>query len=256
MSEMNELSNLPVNLNIMHESQEKWRTKAWQKTLAKHGDELEKTIERINLFDIWSNNLQNVEAAKKLIPEIFMDGYISVHFSGYGLYKYANACLRSQLETTLRLIYFSTHTIEFGWWQSGNEWYRNGLRQRDVWGDGYQYFQELVHVKDFEQKCNQGERLFRDGGKVSRVYSKLSTYVHSGIFSFQTKPDEFSPQYKIEPFKLWLGNFSEVQEYIHILLILNFMDEFRQMHAKERETILQVAIRPDYKTKLQEMLGS
>jgi len=256
MVERNKLPSLPTNLTIMHESQEKWRKKAWEKTLTKHKDELEEMIEKIRLFDIWSNSLQNIEAAKKLIPEIFMDGYISIHFSCYGLYKYANSCLRSQLETTLRLIYFSTHPIEFDWWGSGNEWYRNGLRKRDVWGDGYQYFQELTRVKEFERKCGQGENLFRDGGRVSRIYGKLSAYVHSGIFSFQTKSDEFSPQYKIAQFKLWLSNFNEVQEYIHILLTLSFLDEFKNMRMREKETILQAAIRTDYQAKLKEMFGA
>lgn len=256
MPEKNNLSNLPSNLRVLHESQKKWRDKAWETTLSSHKDELEKMLEKINLFDIWSDGLQNNEAIKRLLPEIFMDGYMSIYFAGCGLYKYANICLRSQLETALRLIYFSTHPIEFDWWCNGNTSYRSGLANKDVWGEGYLYFQELKYVQLFEEKCSDGHRLFRDGKKVSNIYRKLSTYVHSGMFSFQTKPDEFSPQYKIEDFKHWCSNLNEIQEYINILLILAFLKEFKQMRASDRNKILDVVITTKYKSKLQEILGS
>lgn len=244
------ISNLPSSVKAMHESQEKWRTNAWEETLKKHKDEIEKMLEKINLFDIWSNSLQNNEATKRLIPEIFMDGYISIHFAGYGLYKYANVCLRSQLETALRLIYFSTHPVEFVWWCNGNESYRSGLANKDVWGEGYQYFKELKYVKDFDKKCNEAQKLFLGASRVSKIYRKLSKYVHSGMFSFQTKSDEFSPRYKSEEFKDWRTNYNEIQEYINVLLVLGFLKEFRQMSKGEEDKILQVGVNPSYRTKI------
>lgn len=249
-------TDLPDNVKAMHETQENWRKKAWEETLEKHKNELERMLEKMNLFDIWSDALQDNEATKRLLPEIFMDGYMAIHFAGYGLYKYANICLRSQLETTLRLIYFSTHPIEFGWWCSGNESYRSGLGNKDVWGEGYQYFQELDYVKQFEQKCNQGQRLFQEGKKVSNIYKKLSTYVHSGSFSLQTKPDEFSPRYKITNFKRWYSNFDEIQHYINVLLVLGFLKEFKRIPGGEKNRILQFGMGTNYRTKMQEILGS
>ena len=238
----NKFSELPDNTKILDESQEKWRNEAWRKTLEKHKNEIEKMLEKINLFDIWSNSLQNNEAVNRLIPEIFMDGYISIHFAGYGLYKYANVCLRSQLETVMRLIYFSTHSIEFNWWCKGNKWYRKGLKYKDVWGEGYLYFKELEYVKEFEKKCNDDKRLFRNGKNINRIYLELSEYVHSGVFSFQTKTDYFSPNYKIREFKKWANRFKKIQEYINILLILGFRKEFKEMSNTNQEKIIEVGI--------------
>lgn len=249
------VKNLPGNLKTMYESEKKWRTKAWGESLNKHKDELERMLEKVNLLDIWSDGLRSSEASRPLLQEIFMDAYISIHLTCYGLYKYANICLRSELETTLRLIYFSTHPVEFNWWHSGNEWYRSGLANKDVWGEGYKYFQELEHVKKFESKCNKGLRLFCDGKKVSNIYKKLSAYVHSGTFSFQTKPDQFSPQYKTTDFKHWSSNFNEVQEYINTLLILGFLKEFRQISEGDKKRILEVGINNSYRTILKEILG-
>lgn len=256
MSKSN-LSSLPDNTKIMHESQEKWRNKNWKETLEEHKSGIEKVIEKINLFDIWSNSLQDNDAAERLIPEIFMDGYISIHFAGYGLYKHANICLRSQLETTLRLIYFSTHPVEFNWWCKGNEWYRKGLATRDVWGEKYEYFKELEYVKEFEKKCNEDRRLFQEGKRVNKVYQKLSKYVHTSAFSFQTKPDDFSPKYKVEEFERWIDNFKEIQEYINILFILGFSKEFEKSSNTSQEKIKEIAIESShYKEKLKEALNS
>ena len=248
--------NLPPNTKTMYESQEKWRTKASEDTLSAHKDEIEDSLEKANLFDIWSNSLQGSEAARRLIPEIFMDGYMSIHFACYGLYKYANICLRSQLETTLRLIYFSTHPVEFEWWRVGNEWYRAGLRTRDVWGEGYGYFEQLEKVKKFEETCDEGQRLFQHARKVTKIYQTLSTYVHSGVFSLQTKPDQFSPRYKIDEFCKWMSNFKEIQGYIHTLLVLGFSKEFKKMSQVNQETVVRVGIESlHHREKLKEVIG-
>jgi len=247
---------LPPNTTTMYESQEKWRTKASQETLSAHKDEIENLLEKANLFDIWSNSLQGSEAARRLIPEIFMDGYMSIHFACYGLYKYANICLRSQLETTLRSIYFSTHPVEFKWWCAGNEAYRAGLRTRDVWGEGYGYFEQLENVKSFEEICDEGQRLFQHARKVPKIYQTLSTYVHSGVFSLQTKFDQFSPRYKIDEFCKWMSNFKEIQGFIHILLVLGFLEEFRQMSQVNRARILGVGVdSPHHREKLKKVTG-
>jgi len=248
---------LPANTRIMHDSQEKWRGETWKETLDKHNDEIEKLLGKINLFDIWSDTLQNYEGAKILIPEIFMDGYVSIHFAGYGLYKYANVCLRSQLENTLRLIYFSRHPVEFDWWRRENEWYRSGLKAKDVWGEGYKYFEELENIKKFEKNCEEEKRLFQKGKRINKIYQKLSKYVHSGVLSFQTNPNEFSPRYNIEDFKNWDDRFKEVQEYINILLILGFLKEFKEMGRASQEKVKKVGIELlHYKEKLKEVLDA
>lgn len=252
-----DISSLPDNTRIMHESQEKWRDSNWKDTLEEHKSEIEELMQKINLFDIWSNSLQDNAAARRLIPEIFMDGYISIHLAGYGLYKYANICLRSQLETTLRLIYFSTHPVEFDWWCKGNEWYREGLATKDVWGERYGYFTQLEYVKKFEKKCTNHKKLFAEGQRVSKIYQKLSRYVHTSAFSFQTKPDDFAPKHKIKEFAKWIDNFKEIQEYINLLLILGFAKEFEKLNSTSQERIRKTAIEsPHYEEKLREVLGS
>ena len=252
----NKCSELPNNTKIMHESQEKWRNQAWRITLENNKNEIELLLEKTNLFDIWSNSLQNNDVAKRLIPEIFMDGYISIHFAGYGLYKYANVCLRSQLETVLRMIYFSTHPIEFNWWCKGNKWYRNGLKNKDVWGERYEYFKELEYLKEFEKRCKDTNRLFRDGKNINKLYLELSEYVHSGVFSFQTKTDYFCPIYKINEFKNWANRFKRIQEYINILLILGFHKEFNDISSANQKKIIEVGIESsNYIKKLKEVLN-
>ena len=237
---------LPPNIKTMCNSEEKWRGKALQDTIAAHNEDIEKLLEKANLFDIWSNQLQDSDAAKRLIPEVFMDAYTSIHFSCYGLYKYAHICLRSQLETSLRLIYFSTHPVEFQWWLVGNEWYRAGLRTREVWGEGYGYFEQLPRIKRFEEICDEANRLFQNARKVPKIYQTLSTYVHSGVFSFQTKSDLFSPTYRIEEFYKWHSNFAEVQSYINILLALGFEDRFCKMTKANKEKIINIGVESAY----------
>lgn len=245
-------NDLPELTKTMHESQEKWRSETWNQTLSKHKEEIEKLLQKISVFDIWSNSLQNNEAAKKLIPEIFIDSYISLHFACFGLYKYANICLRSQLETVLRLIYFSTHPVEFDWWCKGNEWYREGLKSKDVWGEGFKYFAQLDYIKKFEKRCEKQKRLFHEAQKINKTYKKLSGYVHSSALAFQTKPEELliSPKYDLEEFKRWIRSFKEVQEHINILLILSFHREFKKLSKTNREKIGKIGVESSYYWKI------
>lgn len=252
-------NDLPELTKTMHESQERWRSEIWKQTLDNHKEEIEKILQRISVFDIWSNSLQETEAAKRLIPEIFIDGYISIHFACSGLYKYANICLRSQMETVLRLIYFSTHSVEFDWWCKGNEWYREGLKSRDVWGEGFKYFAQLESIKRFEKKCKKDKRLFQEAQKINKIYKKLSRYVHTSALAFQTKPQEMliSPKYEIKEFKRWIKSFKEIQEYINILLILSFHREFKKLGQTNRERIRKTGVESSYYRKiLEEVLAS
>lgn len=251
-------NDLPELTKTMHKSQEKWRTENWNQTLDKHKKEIEELLQKVSVFDVWSNSLQDNEAAKKLIPEIFIDGYISLHFTCFGLYKYANICLRSQLETALRLIYFSTHPVEFDWWCKGNEWYRKGLRARDVWGEGFKYFTQLEYVKKFEKNCKKEKRLFQESQKIKKIYRKLSGYVHTSALAFQTKPEELliSPKYQLGEFKRWSKSFVEVQEYINILLVLSFYREFGKLGETNQERIEKIGIETShYRKTLKKVLS-
>jgi len=254
---MSKNRSLPDLTKTMHESQERWRNENWNQTIGKHKKEIEKLLKTTSIFDIWSNILQNDDIAKALIPEIFMDAYISIHFAGYGLYKYAYVCLRSELETTLRLIFFSTHKVEFKWWSEGNEWYKENVAV-DVWGRGYVYFEQLDTIKEFEKSCANNRKLFigKDIG-IKGIYKTLSKFIHSGAGHFQTKPDRVSPEYKLDEFKKWTKMFKEVQEYINILLALGFPKDFNNLSQTNREKIRKIGIESsDYREILREVLAS
>jgi len=226
---------------IMHESQEKWVTENWNNTLANHTEDVEKLVNMTELFNIWANILQSLSIAVRFIPEIFMDSYISIHFAGYGLYKYAHTCLRSQLESALRLIYFSKHEVEYGWWSEGSTWFRDN-KLADVWGRGYGYFRNLRVVKDFKKECPDGPELFSSNLGIGKLYSELSQFIHSGAGQFQTEVGKVSPAYEMEKFHRWNGIFKEVQECIHVALALGFPDEFKNMGETDRSKITNSAI--------------
>lgn len=233
---------LPELTKSMHDSQENWRNENWNRTMEKHKEEIEKLLQKLSLFDIWSNLLQDDEVAKTLIPEAFVDAYVSVHFAGYGLYKYAHICLRSELETTLRLIFFSTHKVEFKWWSEGNEWYRENVAG-DVWGRGYLYFEQLETIKKFEKLCADNRKLF--GGRkvgIKRIHRMLSRFIHSGAGHFQTRPGRISPKYEHEEFGKWIKTFVMVQEHINILLILGFPEQFKKLSGSNQRKIKETGV--------------
>jgi hypothetical protein len=172
---------------------------------------------------------------------------MAVHFACTGLYKYAYICLRAQLETSLRLVYFSAHSVEFKWWLDGNEWYRSGL-QKDVWGEGYSYFTNLDLIKKFDKD----KELFV---RIKNSYSRLSKYVHSSPESFQTRPGSISPKYNIGQFKIWLDMSNEILDYINLIFILSFYDKFISLSPTEQKTILEKGIMDrKFKAKLKEVL--
>lgn len=249
------INKLSERTRIMHETQAKWIYKNWKKTLKEHNSEIEELLEKIELFNIWRNRLNNTLVLKTLMREMYMDAYISIHFSCFGLYKFAYMCLRSEFETALRLIYFSDHRIEFEWWQNGDEkWIRELLKGTDVYGQDFKYLGFLEKIKKFEQNCTQDERLLGKQGKVKDIYKKLSKYVHSVAPYFQTRLDRFSPKYNQEEFEKWHNSYKEIQQYINIFLALSFPDIFKKMPSEESIRILNTGIESTYKIKVKEVL--
>jgi len=248
------IEDLPDLLKTTHESQDNWRKSNWEKTLKDHNDELENLLKKIDILNTWSNKLQGSKPAEKLIPEIFIDAYMSLHLACFGLYKYAHMCLRSESETVLRLVFFSTHPIEFEWWNEGNEWYIEGNKQTDVWGPGYEYFNQLKSIKDFDKLCDADKKLFSTKKTGIRgIHKKLSKFIHSGAGYLQTRVDRLSPEYDLEKFKIWIDTAKKIQEYINITLILGFPEKFKELRRSERREIIQGIEDTHYIEKLNEM---
>lgn len=243
-------NNLPELTKSMYVAQQNWSAQNWEDTLLKHSKEVEELFKKIKVYDLWENILRDKHSSvsNDLIPEIRMDAILSVHFACMGLYKQANVCLRAQLETALRLVYFSTHPIEFKWWRNGSEWYL-GLGGKDVWGKGYEYFCQLDEVKAFEKALNQ-----EFSNAINKIYKILSKYVHSGVPSFQTTPFRLSPKYKIDSYKKWSYNFREVQDCINTLFSLGFPVEFKAQNATNQKMVLQIIRSDKFKKGLRKLL--
>ena len=235
-------NNLPPLVGTMFEGQRKWSGANWQKTLSEHTNEIEQLLARVQVLDTWSNLFRKCETGRDLIPEIFVDGFMSVHLACMGLYKFANSCLRSELETALRLVYFSTHPVEYEWWSQGNAWYRSGMK-KDVWGEGYLYFEQLPYIKDFEKRCIAEKKII---GRIRRIYSSLSEYVHTGHGAFHTKADTFSPKYNTGDYIRWVSYFEDVQQCISIILSLTFIEDLKKARPKEQDTILTIGVNEKY----------
>jgi hypothetical protein len=251
------LRNLGTETRSMHKYQAVWRKKNWQKTLSKHGTEIEELLKKLNTLDIWLNTLQSDKIAKELIPEIWMDGYASITFASMGLYKYANMALRSSLETALRLVYFSKHPVEFEWWEKDSRWYLD-YNWSDVWGRRYEYFEKLELFKIFEQKCGPDKALFKKeaGNCLSKLYDSLSGSIHTRAGRFQTSPTAFSPKYTDEKYGHWASYFVKTHTYVNILFALGFHKEFCSMRLPDSTKILDIGIGVDYQSILQEVASS
>lgn len=230
-------NNLPELTKSMYFAQQNWSAQNWKDTLLKHSKEVEELFKKIKVYDLWENILRDKHGSvsNDLIPEIRMDAILSVHFACMGLYKQANVCLRAQLETALRLVYFSTHPIEFKWWRNGSEWWYLGLGGKDVWGKGYEYFCQLDEVKAFEKVSEH-----KFSNTISKIYKILSKYVHSGVPSFQTTQFRLSPKYKIDSYKKWGDNFKEIQDCINTLFSLGFSVEFKAQNATDQKRVLRI----------------
>jgi len=118
-----------------------------------------------------------------------------------------------------------------------------------VWGQGYNYFEQLEEVKAFkkEQDCD----LF---AKVRSCYKILSKYVHSSVSSFQTRPDRISPRYVIVDFTRWSGNYRDVQSLVNVILILGFAETFKSSTIPIQRIILKVIDKRNYKNGLRTSL--
>ncbi|MHA1267872.1 MAG: hypothetical protein ACTSRS_21760 [Candidatus Helarchaeota archaeon] len=249
------INNLKSLTRKIHKSQRKWRDKNWKKTLGKHGDEIEDILEKISVFNKWENRLKSYKVAKKLFPEIFIDAFSSVHFACFGFYKYANMCLRSELETTLRLVFFSTHPVEFKWWLEGNMVYKNILNPaKDVWGQGFLYFENLENIQKFERNCDDSKKIF-SAKKIKNLYNFLSQFIHTSAGHFQSRPGKFSPVYDLKEFRNWLNRCKEVQTYINILLTLSFSDVFKNMSENSINVILTKGVGDEYKNIIKKTLN-
>ena len=248
------LNKLPELTKSMYESQLKWNDKNWKDSIKNHHKEIEKLLEKVEVFDSWQHILESKykNITKELIPEILMDSYLSVHFACMGLYKLANISLRTQLETSLRLVFFSTHPVEFNWWYSGKDEY---FKKKAVWGEQYTYFTRLDEVKDFQAKCKESGNkvdLFDD---IRILYGKLSQYVHSGVHSYLTTPERVSPKYRKDELGKWIKNFKETQKYINTVLTLGFADEFKSAKLDKKKKILKAIENDKFKTNLRKSLG-
>jgi hypothetical protein len=242
------ISDLPDKTKTMHSTQNRWRKRNWEDTLKNEANDLEDLLSLIEVFDIWKNRLPKDDATKSLSREIFADAYMSIHLAGFGLYKNAYMSLRSQLETAMRLIYFSNHLLEYKLWQDGDEkWIGDLLKGSDVWGQNFKYFLYIPEVNQLEDKLQQGLKLINGSAKLKEIYSKLSKHVHSGGPFLQTRKGHLSSKYSQAEFDSWIEIYKDVQKYINILFALCFSDYFKKMPADERDSILNLAIGVDYK---------
>lgn len=240
------INDLPEWIKKTHQSQNNWRSKNWEKTLSDHKDELEDVLRKINILNIWSNQLHVNQSAEQLIPEIFIDAYMSLHMACFGLYKYAHACLRSQIETSLRLVYFYKHPVEYKWWCEGSRWYIESLQQTDVWGKGYVYFQYLKNINEFDNLCDDNHKLINTKMGIPRIHRELSKFIHSGAGYLQSRSDRISPEYNEEKFRTWLERIKKIQTFINILFILCFSEEFTTMGISDRRNIFNIGIEDTY----------
>jgi hypothetical protein len=239
----------------MYDNQKKWESQIYQKTLGKHFSEIESLLGKMNLFDIWSNCLQRDGAAKKLIPEMYIDAYTSISLACFGFYKYAYMCLRSELETALNLIYFSKHPVEFAWWLQGSAWYRELTGGSHSWGKSYGYFIRLPNFKKFEKKCKEHLKLFQGRANIGKEYQRLSEFIHSGASFFQTGPERISPEYNVGKFKQWCSEWNKVQSYVNIILAIEFVGELKSPDAENCKSIVNLGVGKSYHTALQDFLG-
>lgn len=242
------INRIPTLTKNIYESQQKWAEQNWKDSLRHHYRKIDSLFEKIGIFDDWKKMLsRKCKVAQELIPEIYMDSFLSINFACMGLYKQANICSRAELETALRLVYFSTHQVEYNWWYNGNEWYLSS--SKDVWGKGYEYFEQLGEIKKFDKQLNA--KLF---AKIRIIYRKLSKYVHSGATSFQTSAERISPKYKVDDFNKWASYFKEVQTLANIVLMLGFAETFKTLGSTTQRKILKAVDNQSFRGALRKSL--
>ncbi|MFH2106491.1 MAG: hypothetical protein ABII22_04470 [Candidatus Micrarchaeota archaeon] len=239
------ISKLPKLLQTVHKAQVKWKNDNYSESVHDFQNEIESILELLNLYAKWKSKFHDEKITQKMFPEIFMDGISSLHFALLGLYKYSNMCLRSQLETALRLIYFIDHKREYNWWLQDNEWYRKQSLSY-VWGSDFSYFKELKNIRDFDNACDGPKKIFsakkKKGDLLENIYGQLSKSIHASATHFQTSTGRYSPRYTKNKMEEWISNFKKIQCYIFICLILVFPEEFKKMIASDQDVILNKGI--------------
>lgn len=246
---------LPQLTKIMYDSQQKLNVNNWESTLKVNQNKVENCLEKIKVFDSWRNKLKDAhgEIAKSLIQETFLDAYMSVHFACMALYKQAHVSLRTELETALRLVYFSTHPVEFKWWREDKDYFHG----KHVWGERFDYFRNLEYFQRFEEKSRI--KLFETDNKnnpfnIGKIYKILSKYVHSGFPAFLTTMQSVAPAYKRADFNTWVVNFKEVQKCVNTILALGFPTEFKSLGVDSERKVLRVIGERSYKQGLKQAL--
>jgi hypothetical protein len=227
---------LPPLARSMFESQSKWADKNWKDTLKLHSRQINTLLDDMSVLDLWKKTLGDGygKVGQNLLPEIYMDVYVSVHFACMGLYKQSHVCLRAELENAMRLVYFSVHPVEYGWWCSGRDFFK----KRNVWDENYRYFRQLDEVQQFQQACKQDGATVNVFDSVKRLYGKLSQYVHTGPTAFLTTPDRFAPKYREPEFRKWLSAFRNTQNLINLIFVLGFTEDFRKLALPKKKDIL------------------
>jgi len=206
----------------------------WNQTLSAHKKEINDLSEKISVIDDWSNCLLSVTesdrflGAKQFLSEMFMDSYTSLVLVSLALYKYANMCLRSYLESTMRLIYFSVHPIEYKWWT-------NNLYEHST------FTMHLDFVSKLERFHKVDPRKTTLIAEVRNLYKKLSSYVHTEEQAFQTK-ERLSPKYSLEKFEGWEKTFRDTISYSNILLLGSFYENYQKLRVDTQERILRIGI--------------
>lgn len=197
---------------------------------------------KIDILDIWANELQNNEACQQLFQELVVDSFSTVFFSYSGLYKYANATLRSSLETALRIAYFAFHPVEYQWWKKEKNWQSDA---KNVWGNGYEYFKSVDKIDNADKKLKAAnlQGLF-NGSRYSipKMYSILSKSVHTLYSSLQTGQSNYSPTFDLPTFKKWSEMYENVMSRINLLYVCVFEQEYGKIATTDKTKILDIGI--------------
>jgi hypothetical protein len=122
------------------------------------------------------------------------------------------------------------------------------------WGKGYAYFIKLPNFKRFENKCKENLKLFEGKRNVGRKYQKLSKFIHSGASFFQTGPERISPEYKIGKFKQWGSEWKNVQNYVNVILAIEFEEDMKGVNIENCKLIINLGVEKPYRAILKRFL--
>lgn len=238
------IKDLPEWTKLFYDMQSD-RRNVFKITLANQKPIIEGMLLKLNIYSVWTNMLLKNPVAGQLIPEIFIDSNSSMLFGCFGLFKYAYMCMRSELETALRLIFFRHHPKEFKWWLDGKIWWPGARQSSHVWGVNYSYFQNLEKIDMFDEACPEHLTLFKKKKNIYNSYKLLSNSIHSSAKHFQTSSDQLSTSYDIGKFNQWVRTWERIESQVNILLSLGF---FEELNSKSDDTYTSIkrSIDPDY----------